>query len=462
MSLAGPRRTGSLLTLAARAAIKAVPGVGRRVSGTALTSIAILLVNLGSGVAQARGLGPEGRGQLTVAMLWPTLFGSIGALGIREAVTFHTARGDSSRSPVLATALTIGAGQTLVLAVVALLLLPIILHGSPSSVLHETVFYLWILPLYPLTLYPQAFFQGRMEMGAFNICRFSDDAASTAPLLLLWLLNLMTVRASLWASLAATAFSAALCFAILIRRREVTWRPSISLVRPIMSFGIRLHVGNVITLISQRLDLIILSLVVGTANLGIYAVATSAGAVASLLPTATSLVLLPAFAGQDAAARPAALARLFLVGGAFTVLAAPLLGAVLPLAIPILFGSAFTRAVSLTALLALGYLMRGWNLILCSVIQGAGRPFSTSLGRAVEFVVLGALLLLLVPRFGTMGAAVSVVIGAVASSGVLVVAAFEATRLRPAKMWRFWALEVRRWRQASATWRAGATENTNR
>lgn len=457
----GLPRTRRLLSLVLSAGIQGAPGLVGWVSGTALTSVAILIVNLGSGVAQARGLGPEGRGELAIAMLWPTLIASIGGLGIQEAIVFQAARKRSGRSPVLPTALVIGAGQTLLLAVIALLLLPIVLHGKPSSVLHETEFYLWILPLFVLTNYPVAFFQGRLELLAFNACRFAVNAASTAPLLVLWFMHRMTVRAALSASLGATLITAVLCFVILLKGRGVVWRPSGNLVRPIMSFGMRLHVGNIATIITQRLDLVVLSLVVATANLGQYAVATAAAMVASLLPTAASFVLYPAFARQQAATLPAALGRLLLVGGALTMLTAPLLVIALPLAVPLLFGSAFSGAVPMTALLALGYLMRGWNLILSSFIRGAGRPFTASVGQAVELAVLAGLLPLFTPRFGTTGAAISVTVGAAASFGALITAAFATAHLTPGCLWNLWLLDARRWRQVAASSRGMVVRDVN-
>lgn len=439
-----------MLRRAAGAGGEGAPGALGLISGTALTSIAILLVNLGSGVAQARGLGPEGRGELAVAMLWPTVLAGVGGLGIREAVVYRTARGPSVGTQVLPTSLAIGLLQTLLLALVGWLLFPVVLQGKPPQLLQETMFYLWILPLFPLTLYPNGFLQGRMAMLPFNLTRFCVNCASTAPLLALWLLHRMTVHAALVASLLATTATAALCFALVVRRDEVTWWPRRDLFRPLLSFGARLHVGNVASIVTQRVDLLVLSIIVTAGSLGTYAVATSAAMVASLLPAAASYVLYPAFARQTSAALGGTLARLLLRGGLLTVLGGPVLVVVLPLAIPVLFGSGFRGAVQLTAVLALGYLLRGWTLILASVLRGAGRPFTASAGQAVELILLAALLFALVPRLGTMGAAAAVVVGATSSLSVLLVAALVSAGLSVRAMLGLWLVEVRRWRGADA------------
>lgn len=449
LSTVGLRRTRNTLGRIANLGLEGTPGLVGLVSGTALTSVAILLVNLGSGVAQARGLGPEGRGDLAVAMLWPTLIAGVGGLGIQEAVAYRTSLVQCGRSPVLATALMIGVGQTLLLALLGWLLLPVVLHGKPPQLLDDTRFYLWTLPLFPLTLYPTAFFQGRLALKSFNLARFCVNAASTAPLLALWILHAMTVRAALSASLAAMAATALLCLGILLRRRDVEWRPTPHLGPWLLWFGSRLHIGNVATILTQRLDLLVLSLLVPTASVGTYAVATSAGMVASLLPTAASLVLYPAFARQTRAALPAALARFLLAGILLTLIAGPMLAGLLPVAVPVIFGQGFRGAVPLTTILSLGYLVRGWNLMLCSVVRGAARPFTASICQAVELAVLAGLLLVFVPRFGTIGAAAAVLVGAALSLLSLMTAAFVSTRLSVRELFGLWMVDVRRLRHAA-------------
>jgi O-antigen/teichoic acid export membrane protein len=54
----------------------------------ALSDSAITGFGFISGILIARGLGPEGRGQLTAALLWPTMFCAFTMLGPPRAVTY--------------------------------------------------------------------------------------------------------------------------------------------------------------------------------------------------------------------------------------------------------------------------------------------------------------------------------------------------------------------------------------
>lgn len=438
----------------AAAAVRSSPRLAGFLSLTALTNVTILVLNLGGGIVQARGLGPEGRGELTIAMLWPGLIAGLGGLGLAESVAYHTARESSGRSRVLATALAIGVPQTLALLLIGWNLLPIVLHGKPPQILSQTRFYLWFLPLVPLTLYPQAYLQGRLAMGSFNALLLCTSAVSTALLAVLWVAHALTVQSALVAWLASWAISVALSFGILFRRRDWGWRANPRLVRPLLWFGVRRQVGHLAVLVlQQRLDLIVLSVVLPAAALGTYAVATSAGTVASTFPLAASYVLYPAFARQTAAELPFAMARLLLTGGLLTLAAGPPLLLLPPLALPYVYGHAFASARLLAAVLGLGYFVRGWNGLLAAVIAASGRPFTATIGQIVEFAAFVPMLAILIPRFGMTGGATAVLLGAATSLVCLLVSALIITRLTPRRLAVLWAHQIRSWRQLSVAGR---------
>ncbi|MCH7540941.1 MAG: hypothetical protein IH999_11195, partial [Proteobacteria bacterium] len=68
---------------------------------------AIQLSNLASGILAARLLGPEGRGELAVIILWPSLIAALGALGITESVIYHTANRSEPPARIFASSMVI-------------------------------------------------------------------------------------------------------------------------------------------------------------------------------------------------------------------------------------------------------------------------------------------------------------------------------------------------------------------
>ncbi len=424
-------------------------GLASWVSGTAATSVLILLFNLGGSVVVARGLGPEGRGSLAVAMLWPILIAGFGGLGVQEAVSYFSVVEPEKKSPTLATALWIGAAQSALLIVIGYSVLPFILQGKPGAVLAETDFYLWILPLYPLTLYPIALFQGRLALRAFNLTRLSVHALYTGLLIVLWIGHHLTVHTALAASMLATAGTFLLCIVILAARGYWTWRPSWRLVQPILWFGARLHIGDVAGLVTLRADLLALSLLVSASVLGNYVIATATGLIAGILPTAASMVLYPVFSRQDPARLPLSLSRFLLAGGIVSILLSPLL-LLLPLCVTYVYGSGFREAQALAWVLVPAYAIRGWTLMLTSILRGLGRPLQASLCQGAELASLVALLFVLIPGLGAMGAALAVLGGAAMALAVTIAAASRTARLTPANAVRLWSSDLRHLRLALA------------
>jgi O-antigen/teichoic acid export membrane protein len=404
-----------------------------------------MLLNVAGSVAVARGLGPDNRGQLAVAMLWPTLIAAIGGLGVQEAVTYFSGQEDREPSRVLATALWIGALQTALMVPAAYLALPFILRGQPAGVLAETRFYLWILPLYPLTLYPIALFQGRLALRPFNFTRLSVTVVYAILVAVLWRSHGLTVHSALMASLVATLGTFLLCFSALVIRGYWNWRPSRTLVRAVLWFGAKVHLGNLASTGAQRFDLVVLSVIVPPAQVGSYVIATSTGLVAALVPNAASLVLYPIFSRQDPATLPLSLARFLLGAGVATVVLGPFL-MLLPRIVAYVFGSSFWEAQALAWVLVPAYAIRGWNQMLTTIVRGIGRPFHASLCQGIELAGLVFLLVMLVPKEGAAGAAQAVLGGAIVALVVLLVVSCREARLRPGHAIRLWSRDVRRLR----------------
>ena len=68
---------------------------------TTLTNLLIMGSNAIGGIVSARVLGPDGRGQLTVVMLWSAIINVVGILGLPSAFTYYTARWPDRREALV-------------------------------------------------------------------------------------------------------------------------------------------------------------------------------------------------------------------------------------------------------------------------------------------------------------------------------------------------------------------------
>jgi O-antigen/teichoic acid export membrane protein len=184
-------------------------------------------------------------------------------------------------------------------------------------------------------------------------------------------------------------------------------RPSVRLARRVMAYGFRAEIGSVVLLLNARLDFALVGGLVGPAALGIYAVASRFAELLRLPYLAVSYVLYPTYArdGREAAA-PKARSMMRRVGWVPAAVAIPL-GIAATFLLPWLFGPAFQLAVKPTYVLLIGLSGTGFAGVVTAFLLGAGRPGLNSLANGVGLVVTVTLDLLLIPRFGVMGAAVA-------------------------------------------------------
>ena len=184
-------------------------------------------------------------------------------------------------------------------------------------------------------------------------------------------------------------------------------RPSFAIARRVYSYGVRAQVGSVILLVNARLDFAIVGALVGPAALGVYAVASRYAELLRLPGLAVNYVLYPTYAGVDGkvAARDA---RRMLIALAWIPAAAALpLAAAAPIVLPLVFGEAFRSAVVPAWILLFGLSAVGVSGIVSAFLFGDGRPGLNSLGLTSGLVVTVILDVLLIPRFGVVGAAVA-------------------------------------------------------
>ena len=183
--------------------------------------------------------------------------------------------------------------------------------------------------------------------------------------------------------------------------------PSLQLARTVYVFAVRGQLGSLLTLLNLRFDFVVLAALAGPATLGIYAVASKYAEVLRLLPIAAYWVLYPRFAQADPAAAVASSRRLMRQAGAVTVVAALPLAMAAGAAVPALFGDIFRAAVLPAQILLVGLAVEGVAGVATAFLYGRGRPGLNSLAAGAGVIVTVVLDVVLIPRFGAVGAAIA-------------------------------------------------------
>ncbi|HEX3647819.1 MAG TPA: polysaccharide biosynthesis C-terminal domain-containing protein, partial [Pseudonocardiaceae bacterium] len=196
-------------------------------------------------------------------------------------------------------------------------------------------------------------------------------------------------------------------------------RPSWPIAAEVVRYGARGQLGNLLWLVNLRLDFLILGALAGPAVLGVYAVASKFAELMRLPAIALNYVLYPRFARApaDVAGRDAN--RLLPRAAAVTLAMTPVLAIASVIALPVLYGRAFHGAVLPACILLGGLAFEGAAAVSSAYLCGTGRPGANSWGMGVGVIVTITLDVLLIPRYGAVGAAVASTAAYLATTGLL-------------------------------------------
>ncbi len=383
--------------------------------GTALVQLA----NIASGVLAARLLLPEGRGAMAMAMLWPTLFAAVGFLSIDQAITYFSA----SRRETVASLFTAGFVLVCALSVITVVaghfVLPLLFSAAQDDILDDAQFYLLFVPLNFVGLLIMSVFSGTLRFGQWNFQRSFVPCFYLSAIVGFYAGGFITVRSFLIASLLANLVLVAMGMALLSRDRifgPFRWQ-AVSLI---IQYCLPVHIAMLILIVSQRLDQAMISIYLPFEDLGFYVVAGSIAGTVSLVTGTLTLVAFPKIANEGSAEGKAILlARYFQLSIALSLSATIVVFFASPLLITVFFGTAFMPAVQLSQILLIGTVPASITLVLATGYRAHRRLMPINYGSITTLVVTASMLVILLPRMGTSGAAWSVVMAQWASCLVL-------------------------------------------
>lgn len=375
---------------------------------TFATSGAIQALNVLTGVALARGLGPHARGEVAAILLWVILVASAGQFGIAEAVTYHVANDRSQARLVIRVALWAGLGLSLALVAIGAVVVRLTLARYGSTTLTMGYVSLATIPLYVGTSIGSAALQGLEAMTAFNVVRALVYVATAVGLLAFYALDRLTVPTASYCYIAGYAGSLIVSLIALKRRRLLSVGLERQMLRSLFAYGIRSQTAFITQTLIQRLDQLCISVVLGAASLGIYVVAVTLTSGANLIASTVGLVAFPRVAALPDRKERASAARRYLVIA--TVLSAMVVAPMLlftPQLLNLFFGHAFVKGASVCRVLLVASLFLALTFLLTSLLRGLGRPLDVGIAGVVGLVITVVLLGALLPTMGLMGAAIA-------------------------------------------------------
>ena len=387
------------------------------------TKVLIIGINALTGIITARALRPEGRGELAAMILWPVFLGAALSLGVPSALTFQLRRNPGKQSQLMGAALLIA----ILTGVSAALLGVWLMHAwipqyAPRVILFAKIFLL-SAPLTTLLVVGRAGLESRGDFAASNTILISSPAIT-----LLWLTVLLATRSM-------TPFSAALAYVPvgvvpliwMISRLLKAFKPTLShfrqSARQLFSYGIRSYGIDLCGTMALYVDQALVVRLLEPSLMGTYVVALSLSRMLNVFHASVVMVLFPKAVSRLPHEVTAMTSRAMRMSTVLSTLAGVGIATLGPQVLTLLYGREYRGAGIVLRILVIEVVLSGATSVLCQAFMALGRPGIVTGLQVTGLALTIPLMVLLVPRFGIVGAGTALLCSTVARL-IFVVASF--------------------------------------
>jgi O-antigen/teichoic acid export membrane protein len=193
-------------------------------------------------------------------------------------------------------------------------------------------------------------------------------------------------------------------------------------INEVVNFSVPILISHACFTYSLSFDLLVLERWVTEAQLGAYSLSKTLATMFIIVPSGISTLLMPKVASSPRAEHRSMLAKMLVIA---LVVNAAILLVYVPLVGPLtgrIFGNDYLVPLDISLLLSLYMILYGIHGLVAAVFVGSGRPKIDSSSRVAELVATLVSCWILVPTYGTWGAAIGMLIGksiALATYGVM-------------------------------------------
>lgn len=393
------------------------------------------VIGIVNGILLARLLGPVGKGDYYILILVPSTTMVLLQLGLPQAFMFYAARGRTAG--MLPKAFVLTAAFAMLGYVVVVAFLPVLRGAIFHDLALEQILIAFLaLPLAINATLTTGIVMGRQAVRWYAIVNIVSPIATTVLLIVILGGLGPSVNGAIAVYLLGASVQAA-GFAIGARRLTAAMAGAESVsFRELFRYGLPYYPGSLTQFFSYRVDVYLIAFLIAAPAepLGYYSMAVGLAEMVFFFPNAVATLFFPHVAAstrEDSDRQVATVSRVtFLVTSAAALAVVPgsmvmiwwLLPAFGPSIPPLLVLLPGVAALSVTKVVA-GY------------VSGIGRPGVTSYVNIVAFVLNAIANLVLIPRFGIIGASAASLISYTASSIALTAIAARLTGMPILDFW---------------------------
>lgn len=368
----------------------------------------ILIISFGlmTSIITARFIGPEGNGIIASLTVFPSLFMSIGSLGIRQSTTYFLGKGIFTEEQIKTAITQIWVMTTFVSVFICFLLM--FYFSSAGSNIFLVFLALLPLPFSLFNTYNSGIFLGKNEIKTFNkinwIPAFIVLLASIAFVILMEL----GVRGAMLAIVGGPACM----FVVLLFKnrflRAFSLKYDWDIISRMLSLGIVYAISLFVVNLNYKMDIILMDKLSTPFELGIYSKGAGITTYLWQIPMLFSTIVFARSAvSKDDVGFSLKVAQLLRVSFILVGICSIILMLFSEIIIIGMYGESFRGSISVLTYLLPGVLILTIYKVMNMDLAGKGKPW-VSMKAMIPALMLNLILnLTLIPKFGANGAAVS-------------------------------------------------------
>lgn len=380
-----------------------------QVAWTFATRVLMIVNSVVAGIIVAHWLGAKGTGELAVINVAVTTIVQLGSFGLPSSNTYFIAQ-DQARfraAAINSVIVALGIGSILAAGLSAVAYLRPDWFGAVSPELIRIAAISIPFQLIVLIGLNILLAVGRVKQ--FNLLDLIGqsfvliNAFVVVIVLNRGLETLVTLNTA-----AGIVVSVVVVLLLVISARSLThsrWRPDMTLLRRMITFGLKFHISILAGALMLRADLLVVNHFRGPEEAGVYSVASQFALLLMLLPGVIATLLFPRVTTeQDARGETTCMVTRYttLIMFLCCLAAVPF-----SLLLPFIYGLAFSDATWLLLILLPGVYLMGLESVLVQHFNALGLPRAIPIYWVITLALNLILVFALVPRLGAQGAAIA-------------------------------------------------------
>lgn len=329
----------------------------------------------------ARILGPEGKGYFTEITIYPTLIASISMLGLYTGIVKLAAK-ESIRvkfniiNTIIKNCFIVG----VVGSIIAFIVNTYFFSKFDNFKIASQVFSGYVL-IYTLNRGLSAYNNGTRNLKLFSISSVVLYPSYFIVICILWLTHNISISTCIYALLFANLLS--LIFLYIKNDDKFNRQKSYSPIK-LFRYSLKFSIADFAEPIYLYFDKAIMAFVLSAYDLGIYTIAISSAGLINLFSNTISIKLFSDIANKD----NSGLLQYTKYNMLLMSISAILMVVILPIVIPLLYGSQYNASI-IPSIIALGIcIMQGQSYILERSILATGRPYVGVHAKIIGMIIL--------------------------------------------------------------------------